>query len=151
MGVLLERFYPICLAALAAVAWWFFSPRFPVDEKEFLSAAISIGAILTGFIATAKAILAALPTDSVMGRLRKSGYIDDLIDYLAAALYGCLAFSLYGLVGFFLLETGKVALSTWYARGWIFLGIYALLAFHRVSRVLMKVIRYSPPNGASAS
>jgi hypothetical protein len=143
MSLLAERIYPIAFAVAAAFAWWYFSPTFPRDEKEFLSAAISIGSIFTGFIATAKAILAALPNDTVMGRLKKSGYIKELASYLTQALYGCLAFSVYGMVGFFLLEEKSPSLSKFYAIGWIFLAIFSLAAFHRVASVLIKIISSS--------
>jgi hypothetical protein len=145
MNRTIERAYPIAIAILVAIGWWKLAPQFPQDEKEFLAAAISLGAILTGFIATAKAILAALPTDSVMGRLRSSGYVDDLITYLAEALYGCLAFSVYSIAGFFFLVPSKVALTNWYAIVWMGLGSYALMAFYRVARILMKIIKFNPP------
>lgn len=145
MKLSFERWYPYLGAALAVVLWICVKPVFPTAEKEFLSAAISIGAILTGFVATAKAILAALPSDSVMGRLRASGYIKDLVSYLAAALYACLSFSIYGLCGFFLQVDGQHHLNTWYARGWVFLGVLALLAFQRVVQLLLKILAYEMP------
>ncbi len=144
MNLTIERYHPWLVALAATSLWVYFKPAFPGDEKEFLGAAISLGAILTGFIATAKAILAALPNDSVMGRLRSSGYITDLISYLAGSLYGCLAFSVYGVFGFFLLKENQHALSSWYANGWIFLATFSLLSFIRVSRALLKIIEYTP-------
>lgn len=140
MSLLVEKIYPAIFALIAATAWWYFSPNFPRDEKEFLGAAISVGSILTGFIATAKAILAALPNDAVMGRLKKSGYIKELASYLTQALYGCLAFSVYGMIGFFLLEEKSPSLGKYYAIGWIFSAVFSLLAFHRVASVLIKII-----------
>jgi hypothetical protein len=145
MKLSLETNYPLLGALLACAGWWLVAPAFPTAEKEFLGAAIGIGAILTGFIATAKAILAALPNDSVMGRLRASGYVKDLIAYLATALYACLGFSIYGLFGFFLQEDGHANLNNWYARGWVFLAVFALLAFHRVTQILLKIIGHEAP------
>jgi hypothetical protein len=151
MKLSLESNYPFLGALFALALWWYFSPPFPAAEKEFLAAAIGIGAILTGFIATAKAILAALPNDSVMGRLRATGYVKDLISYLEAALYTCLAFSIYGLFGFFLQVDGHAYLNTWYARGWVFLAAYALLAFHRVAQLLLKIIGHEPTPSATST
>lgn len=139
-----ELLYPIVGGGAAGIAWLVFGTHFPVDEKEFLAAALSLGAILTGFITTAKAILAALPSDSVMKRLRDSGYILDLVFYLAQALYGCLLFSIFCLLGFFLLEAGKVVLPKWYAVIWVGLGMFSFLAFLRVSRLLFRIIRANP-------
>jgi hypothetical protein len=134
MNLTLERLYPLLVALIAATTWWWLSPSFPKDEGEFLSSALTLGAILTGFIATAKAILAALPSDSIMGRLRKSGYIDDLILYLSQALYGCFIFSLFCLVGFFLLHDQTPTIPKWYAVTWIFFGAFSIASFFRVSR-----------------
>lgn len=146
MTLIVERTYPALLGILSALAWWYFLPNFPRDEKEFLGAAISVGSILTGFIATAKAILAALPNDSVMSRLKSSGYIHDLASYLTQALYGCLLFSIYGMAGFFFLNGEAPSLNKYYATGWIFMATYALFSFHRVASVLMKVITFNSKN-----
>lgn len=139
-----EIAYPFLFAIVAAILWWKFKPILPPDEKEFLAAGLSIGAILTGFITTAKAILVALPTDSIMGRLRASNYIDDLILYLAHALYSCFIFSIYCLAGFFLLETNKQMLTKIYGLIWIFLATFSAFAFYRVSNFLFKIIRFNP-------
>ena len=140
----IEYFYPFILACIGAFAWWEIAPVFPPDEKEFLAAGLSIGAILTGFITTAKAILIALPSDSIMGRLRQSDYIDDLISYLAQALYSCFFFSIYCLIGFFLLESNKQVLTKQYDVIWMFLGIFSAAAFFRVSSFLFKILRFNP-------
>ncbi len=140
MSLWAEKIYPFVFAIAAAIAWNHFSPSFPRDEKEFLGAAISVGSIFTGFIATAKAILAALPTDSVIAKLKTSGYIKELASYLTQALYGCLAFSVYGMIGFFLLEEKAPSLSKHYAIGWIFFATFSLFAFHRVAKVLIAII-----------
>lgn len=143
MRLWVEKCYPTVFAVCAAFAWWRFSPDFPKDEKEFLGAAISIGSILTGFIATAKAILAALPSDSVMKRIRSSGYMKEAIRYLASGLYGCLIFSVYGIAGFFFLSESPKSLNNWYAVGWIFLATYALFSFHRVAAVLIGILSHN--------
>jgi len=141
----IELAYPWVLALVSAALWWQLNPILPPDEKEFLAAGLSIGAILTGFITTAKAILVALPSDSIMGRLRASGYIDDLIIYLAQALYLCFIFSIYCIVGFFFLEgNGKPVLSKTYGAIWIFLAVLSAVAFYRVSNFLFKIIRFNP-------
>ena len=141
MSLFWERWYPFVAGVVAGLTWWYFQGALPVAIKEFLSAAISVGAILTGFIATSQAILAALPTDTVVGRLRASGYIDDLISYLAGALYGCLIFSGYSMAGFFADEH----LPVWYGPGWMSLATFSALCFHRVSRIFFKILRWSPP------
>jgi hypothetical protein len=141
MSLKTERWYPYAIAGVVAGVWWHLKLPLPQAIKEFLSAAISVGAILTGFIATAQAILAALPTDTVVGRLRASGYIDDLISYLAAALYGCLIFSAYSIAGFFWNDH----LPKWYGPVWIAMAAFSTFSFHRVSRIFFKILRWAPP------
>ena len=145
MNLKLESTYPLIGGVLSGMLWAWLGPRFPVDEKEFLAAALSLGAILTGFITTAKAILAALPSDSVMKWLHSSGYVKYLVLYLEQALYGCLAFSVFCLLGFFFLETGKIVLPKWYAATWIALGVFGGLSFFRVSRLLFSIIKTNRP------
>jgi hypothetical protein len=142
MSRLLALSYPYIASAVAAYLWWRCKGKFPLDEKEFLGAAISIGSILTGFVATAKAILAALPSDSVINRIRTSGYISDLVRYLRDALYGCFGFSIFSMAGFFLLEPDKHALASWYSVAWAFLACFALLTFFRVANILIKIIEH---------
>lgn len=141
MKLRVERWYPWVAALLGSLAWYYFSFPFPCDEKEFLAAAISLGAIMTGFIATAQAILASLPSDSAMGRIRESGYINDLMTYLKESLYGCLGFSVYSLIGFFFLSP-KIALPRFYGEIFVGITIFSMLAFQRVSSVLFKILHF---------
>lgn len=142
MKLAIERNFPAALALAATFTWWYCGPTFPKEVKEFLAAALGLGAILTGFVATAKAILVALPSDRLMGSLRRSGYINDLVLYLAQALYGCLLFSIFCLVGFFLIATdARDSLPKWYEITWIGLGVFATAAFYRVSRLLFVLLK----------
>lgn len=139
-----ESYFPLIFAILGGAVWFYFEPRFPLDEKEFLAATISLGAVLTGFIATSKAILAALPSDSAMKRLRESGYIDDLLSYLSQALYSSLTFCVLSLLGFFLLEKVGPSLPRWYSTGWVMFGVFSIFAFVRIARLLVQIIKYEP-------
>jgi len=141
MGLRLERYWPLIAAAAVGAAWHYFKVPLPADEKEFLAAAISLGAVLTGFVATAQAILMALPSDSVMARIRTSGYLDDLIRYIAHALNGTLLFSLFSLAGFFMLRQGA-RLPQWYSTTWIVVAVFAGAAFYRVTKILLKIMRH---------
>lgn len=145
MSLFFERNYPLIAAIAVAGACFYFNARFPIDGKEFLSAAISVGAIFAGFLATAKAILMALPSDSVMGKLRNSGYIEELIRYLLEALYGSLLFCAVSLMGFFLLHTMTneplTISSRLYIDAWFALAIYVGLSFIRIANIMVKVLR----------
>jgi hypothetical protein len=142
----LEKLYPLTIAALVSYLTWYLNIPFPVHPKEFLAASLGFGAILTGFITTAKAILVSMPSDSLMGSLRKSGYVDDLILYLKHALYGCLLFSGVCLVGFFILtyDEKEYTWPMWYKIIWVASALFAGLSFQRVSKFLFSVIKYDP-------
>jgi hypothetical protein len=141
MGRFLEQWIPYAAATACVAAWYWFDLPFPKDVKEFLAAALSYGAILTGFLATAKAILMALPSDSVMGQIRTSGYIDDLVSYIAQAFFGSIIFCTINLVGFFL-DLSKLARE--FQLVWIFFAVMSSLAFVRVGRILLRILRLSP-------
>ncbi|XYJ09454.1 hypothetical protein ACSUZJ_18990 [Telluria sp. B2] len=144
MGLRFEKWHPLVIGLTAGIAWAYLFQRFgfhlPADEKEFFAAALSMGAVLTGFIATAQAILMALPSDSVMGRLRSTGYIDDLISYISSALLSGFIFCLLNLIGFALISSASVVKQI-YSSLWIWFAIYAGLTFLRVSRVMLKIMR----------
>lgn len=140
MNLHFEKFLPVYGALLAGAVWRIAAPALPQDEKEFLAAAISLGAVLTGFIATAKAILVTLPSEGAGKALRASTYWARLVAYLREALSGCLGFSVLSLAGFFLLTKDKITLPMWYGVVWCALGVYALLSFYRVSSILFTII-----------
>ncbi|MDN2675908.1 hypothetical protein [Janthinobacterium sp. SUN033] len=141
MSLTVEKYYPFFLSAVAGCLWWYFSLLLPVDEKEFLAAALSLGAVLTGFIATAQAILMALPSDSAMGRIRATGYLPHLTNYIGTALYGGMVFCAVDLAGFFLLDNTK-RLPVWFSVVWAIIGIFAALSFFRVTSIMLKIMRH---------
>ena len=56
MQLFLEKIAPYILSLTATYLWWKFKIVFPVNDSV-LSASLTLGAILTGFLATSKAIL----------------------------------------------------------------------------------------------
>lgn len=136
-----ERIYPYVVGAVSAVAWLGFDGPFPEHTKEFLAASISFAAILTGFIATAQSILMALPSESIMGQLRRSGYIADIVAYMREAILGLMMFALVNVVGFFF---DPSALPRWYKFGWMLTGVTGLLAFYRVTSITAKIMQRGP-------
>lgn len=135
-----EKNYPRFLAGVASLVWWLLHRDFPSDVKEFLTAALTLGAILTGFLATAKAILVTCSATSVLQQLRSSGYIKELYEYLRSGLYGSLVFSVYCLIGFFFSKNEQITLPEYYELIWIFLAMYALLTFVRLTNIMFKII-----------
>lgn len=140
MGLRLEKIWPFLAAALSGAAAHWIGICLPADEKEFLAAALSLGAVLTGFVATAQAILMALPQDSVMTRIRNADYLDVLTSYIAHALNGTMLFSVITLFGFFL-RSESVRLPAYYSTIWVAAGVFAGCAFYRVTKLMLTIMR----------
>ena len=99
MRRIFERIYPYVVGGLSALFFQYFVDEFPSGEGIH-SATITLGAILTGFLATVKSI--AISTDNVsMRRLKETKFFPLLISYLREAIYCALLFSMLGLIGFF--------------------------------------------------
>lgn len=141
MSLNFERFYPYLGAGAAAGIAFYFQVNFPKDDKEFLAASLSFGAVIAGFMATAKAILMALPNDSVIARLKESGYIKELSSYLASSIYGSMIFCILNVVGFFILKINS-PVSSIFTSIWILLCTFTVLAFFRVARIMLAIMKY---------
>lgn len=92
LGILCAGF-----VALAQGNGWI-SP--PAPAAGYPAAILSLGGVLTGFMATLKAILYGM-NPRTHTRLVESGYIDDLATYLSEALWGSLAMCVFSLVSFY--------------------------------------------------
>ncbi|QBP10459.1 hypothetical protein [Cupriavidus metallidurans] len=140
-SLLLERYYPYFLAGVGTLAWYKFGQVFAVDAQSFLSAALGLSGTILGFLATAQSILMALPSDSVMGQLKRSGYIDDLVRYLRESLYVLAAYAAWNLYGFAVVEPKSNALPLWYRTTWIALAIVSAASFHRVTEIVLRIMK----------
>ena len=143
MPLYIEKYYPYIGGLVAAFAWWGFSMEFPPTRiNAILSASLTLGAITTGFLATAKAILLSLDGKAIMTDLRKSGYIENLVSYLAQAIWLSFAFCILTLSGFFM--PGTTSLPTVYETLWFSFGACAALAFARVIYLFLLILRVKP-------
>lgn len=136
-----ERWYPTMFGAALAFAAWLLDFSLPDDsKKELLSATITIGGILAGFLGTAKTILLGLPRE-VQQRLRTSGYLDNLTLYLGEAMLGSLTVAVISVGGFFWIMTKHPVL---FASAWIGVFAYSIIAFWRVSKIMLLLLRLDP-------
>lgn len=133
----LERFSPYFLGLAAVFIWWSFDMELPSGEGV-LSSSLTLGAILTGFLATAKAIIMTLDSP-IMQRLRETDYIHDIVSYLSQAIWLSFSFCILTLVGFFIDQTVE-----WYGMVWIGLAVISGGAFIRVTNIMLKIIKHSP-------
>lgn len=134
----IEKRGPLIIGLVFAFAWWRIGPPFPTDASDVLSAALTLGAILTGFLATSKAFLLSLNGTQVMGDLRSSGYLNDLVFYLATAIWTAFAFCILTIAAFFL-----DVHTTWFGPAWFGLGIWASLQFVLVTVLTLRILRHA--------
>ena len=133
----LEQTAPYILGVAAMFIWWKSNLSLPSGDG-ILSSSLTLGAILTGFLATAKAILMTLDSP-IMQRLRETDYINSIVSYLSQAIWLCFAFCIVTLIGFFIDKNTSIFGITW-----IGLGITSAGAFIRVTNIMLKIIRHSP-------
>lgn len=134
-SLFLEKIAPYVLAVVAVIAWHAFDVKLPAGN-EFLSASMTLGAILTGFLATAKAILMSFNSD-IMNRIMETDYKNDLVSYLSQAIWLSFAFCITSLFGFFLERD-----DLFFELAWVFFGVGAGGCFIRVTNIMLKIIKH---------
>lgn len=139
MPLWLEKTYPFLIGFFAGLAWYVFDGALPSDTSSVFSAGLTLGAILTGFLATSKAILISLNGTPVMIKLKKSTYINELVTYLAHAIWLAFAYSIVSMTGFFITNP-----QAWnFGEVWISIGTASGLAFIRVTLVILQILKLS--------
>ena len=141
MSLSFERLYPFLFAIASSILALVQGASLPTDASfcaGLLSAAISASAIFVGFVATAKSIIMALPTEGIRKQLHDSGYIIDLACYLNQAMAGNLFFCALNIGGFFPAVQSNLI---WFTPLWVGLGVFSLLAFWRVGRFMSAILR----------
>lgn len=136
-SIYLEQGAPYILGIAAMVVWWQVGVSLP-ENNDILSSSLTLGAILTGFLATAKAILMTLDSP-IMQRLRETDYIDSIVSYLSQAIWLSFSFCILTLVGFFIDNKTMI-----FGIAWVGLGATSAGAFIRVTNIMLKIIRHSP-------
>ncbi|MCA0198914.1 MAG: hypothetical protein LCH59_12490 [Proteobacteria bacterium] len=139
MKITHERWYPRLLGIATAAAAWtlckYFGIKLPQGEN-MLSALVSLGGILAGFLATMKTLLMGMKEESI-SRLKKSGYMPHLRDYLSEALWGSLALCVFAVAGF---SPSVGATSSVYLSVLVGLFVYSFAALYRVTRIGMGLL-----------
>lgn len=133
-NLFIENFGPYILGVIATLVWYTNDVSLPAGEG-ILSSSMTVGAIFTGFLATAKAILMSLKS-RVMKRIKETGYIVDLVSYLSQAIWLSFSFCILSLLGYFF-----PAYPSWYGYLWIAIAVSMAFAFIRVTNIMLKVLK----------
>lgn len=151
MNLTTERWFPIITATACCFVWLLFSVEielsnwahpifsvsksmFPADKTPILSASLTLGAILSGFLATSQSILLSL-SGGIKKELNSSGYIDNLTLYLTEGILFSFSFAIISLLGFFICNY-LIQLI------WLFCAFASLFAFWRVTYITLKILKY---------
>lgn len=132
-----EKYGPWLLGILAAVLWALTGPRFPSDANAIFGGALTFGSILTGFLASAKAVLVSLRGSAVYARLQKQGFMTHILGYLASAIGLALASCVISMVGFFVDPN-----NGWYGPLWVAFEIATIAGFIRVTSIFFSILRH---------
>lgn len=135
MKLLFEKFYPYLFGLIAAAFWLMAETIFPTGES-LLSATLTVSGIFVGFLATSKAILISM-SSPIIDEIKRSGYIEELVSYIGQAIWVNLFFCSLSVVGFFVATD-----AGWYSLIWIGTAVCSLLAFIRVTHIMLKVFKY---------
>jgi hypothetical protein len=136
-SIYLEIWAPYILAFSGGLCWWRFDIVLP-SGNAILSSSLTLGAILTGFLATAKAIVMTLDSP-IMQKIRETTYLRDMVSYLSQAIWLSFGFCIVSLIGFFVPKQ-----DLWFGLSWIFLGLASAGAFIRVTNIMLKIINHPP-------
>lgn len=136
MKLIAEKLFPYIMAILAVVLWKRLGGQLP-ESEDILTATLTVSGIFVGFLATSKAILLSM-SSPIIDDLKKSGYINELVSYIAQAIWVNLAFCAVNVLGYFLDHQGS-----YFGLLWIAFSVAAISCFIRVTHIMLKVFRYA--------
>lgn len=147
LGLQMERFGPLILAAALAAAWNLACLSIPAgNAKELLSALISAAAISAGFLTTALSILLPMGSTETGRRMHRAGYLPLLHRYLRSAIFSCLLLSGLCLAALFMLEPESSNMGSWWALFIVANTTHAAASLVRIAVVLLNLFeRMSKP------
>lgn len=137
-----EHWGPRLLGILAGVAAYYLHKNnmiaMPVKAPDsYLSAVISLGGVLTGFMATLKALLYGM-SDITYKRLKASGYLADLLSFLREALWGSVSMCVIALLAFYV--SGSILLHA----AVVGVSAFALGAVARIASITAQLLEQRP-------
>jgi hypothetical protein len=131
-----EKLMPFILALIGASVWHLYGLSLPQDNSV-LGSSLTIGAIFAGFLATAKAILMSLDSP-VMQRIKATTYMNELVSYLAQAIWLSFSFCIVSLCGYFMDNQ-----NYYFGMIWIAIAVGMAVAFIRFTNIMLKILKHS--------
>lgn len=139
-----ERFYPLVtgltIGLLFLVLYW--NSVLPKSVKDLLTAALTIGSISIGFLATAKSILFSMEQKKVIRILKDVGKFRVLVKYLMSAVHWSFFWAVLSGIGLLIDFDSPAA---WHPRIfslWVAITVTACLSYYRVVSMFSAVLLY---------
>ena len=129
----LERTYPALIGVVGAAASWCFGWDLTGAPAELLGAAVSFGAIASGFVGTSLAILTSLGTP-IMQQVRRTKYVRILRGYMGWALASGVLLSCVSVVGLF----PRVS-SVGFTAAWCGVSAFCIACLYRLAAAILLV------------
>lgn len=141
-----DNYYPLACGSIVAFAYlglFLFCPKFALTKgfRDIFISAITINAIVVGFLATAKAILISIQNSVVVKWMKDTGTYETTIKYFMDAILlsmWCAVWSMFLLLIDF---NNPVKYILWWISVWVFVFVYAILSTYRIIRIFSKVLR----------
>lgn len=139
-----ERYYPQGFGIFAAASVFWLEICFPLQNGLLLSASVTFGAILFGFIGTAFAVFNT--STDFMERVRRANQevIFDLRRYIGAALLAPLLLCVISVIGMFGAGSADTEFARWLMALWLGTSVFCLAALRRLSGILL--VMFSRPD-----
>lgn len=147
MNRVVEKWFPVAVGLFVAAIYLAVEPLrnrpLPASFTALLSAAISVGGIAIGFLATAKSILISIDDKEIVRNLKKVDRYKSILKYIKSAIFWCFLASIASAIGLLIdLSPGsawKLVDSLMFAC-WIFLAVTSALASYRVVSVFYAIL-----------
>lgn len=137
-----ERAYPLVAGILSGVIFLVACRDIvlPKSTKDLLTAALTIGSITIGFVATAKSILFSIEQKQIIRILKDAGKFKVLVQYLMAAVHWSFAWAALSGLGLLIDFETPALWHTWIFSIWIWFTMTACLTYYRVIKMFSLIL-----------
>lgn len=138
----IERAYPYIVAVSAGLAAWYYKVEPPAAKFDgMLASAISVAAILLGFLGTAKAMLLSFRSAKFTWMKNNPAVWKLLLGYLKASFRLSFIVCLFSL-GLLIFDAAKAPceIREYIVPAWVFLFAASVVTFYRVVSVFFTIL-----------
>lgn len=137
-----ERWYPFVAGLLTGIIFLIAcrNCELPKSVKDLLTAALTIGSITIGFVATAKSILFSIEQKRIIRILKDVSKFKVLVRYLMAAIHWSFAWAALSGLGLLIDFESPALWHTWIFSIWVWFTVTACLTYYRVIKMFSLIL-----------